>query len=249
MLSILTYHSLDTSGSVVSVTPQDFSHQMKCVADAGFQGVSLAEAVSYREMNGCWPDHSVALTFDDGFANFHESAWPTLERHGFTATVFVISGHMGGRNDWAPPPAGLGTRKILSWEQASELAARGVEIGSHTHTHPDLRRCSAAEVERELTKSRTEIEDRLGINVSSFAYPYGATTELSRRLAARQFRAACTTVLRQSNGESLHNLPRIDMYYIRPLRNLQRLLRGELNTYLAIRRVGRSARSVLMQNL
>jgi peptidoglycan/xylan/chitin deacetylase (PgdA/CDA1 family) len=242
-ISILTYHSIDVSGSVVSCAPQDFAEQMSQLSDEGFRGVSLEEAVDHREQHARWPTKSVVL--DDGFANFYDQALPVLRKHGFTATVFVISGHVGGLNDWAKPPAALGAQKMLSWPQASELAAAGFEIGSHTRTHPDLRLCGLEKAQHEMTESRKEIEDHLGYTVKSFAYPYGGTNRTLCGLAANEFGAACTTELRRANSDALECLPRVDMYYIRSRRNLQRLLGGQLDQYLKVRSFGRVIRGAL----
>ncbi len=242
---ILTYHSLDTSSSVVSVTPREFADQMAVLAEAGFRGVSLREALSYREAHDVWPERSVVLTFDDGYANFYEEAMPTLARHDFTATVFVISGHVGKRNDWAPPPAGLGLREMLTWPQIIELSSAGIEIGAHTRAHKDLRQLSAPEAQEEISGSRAEIEDRLSQAVESFAYPFGHVSPAALDIVRREFRAACTTVLRRASEEPLHELPRVDMYYLRAPHQLLRLLEGRLDRYLAIRRLGRLARAAL----
>ena len=248
-ISILTYHSIDMSGSVVSCAPRDFADQMMHLSDEGFRGVSLNEAVTHRERHGSWPHKSVALTFDDGFSNFYQCALPVLMKHGFAATVFIISGHMNGVNDWDKPPAQLGTQKMLSWQQASELAASGIEIGSHTRSHPDLRLCDPERAQREMSDSRKEIEDHLGCEVNNFAYPYGGTSRTLCSLAAKEFSAACTTQLRRANSDALDSLPRIDMYYLRSQRSFQRLLKGELDQYLAVRSVGRAIRSVLLTDL
>lgn len=247
-VSILTYHSLDASGSVVSVAPQDFADQMVYLADEGLRGVSLHEAVAHREHNGSWPQRSVVLTFDDGFSNFYDSALPVLTRYGFTATVFIITNYMGGRNDWAQPPIGLGSQPILSWQQAADISAAGIEIGSHTATHPDLRRCTSVQVRHELDCSRAMIEDHLGLLPESFAYPYGGVSRASQQLAANEFRAACTTELRRANGDSFSLLPRIDMHYFRSLRRFKQLLSGQLEQYLAIRRWGRIARRMIVSD-
>jgi peptidoglycan/xylan/chitin deacetylase (PgdA/CDA1 family) len=247
-LAILTYHSLDSSGSVVSVAPVDFAQQMACLSARGMRGTSLSEVMILRERTGVWPERVVVLTFDDGFANFYESAMPVLVRHGFTATVFMISGHMGGRNDWASRPEGLGVMPILSWQQAAELARSGIEIGSHTHTHRDLRRCSAADVEQEMKGSLAEIEDHLGVQPQSFAYPYGRVDQVSRCLAARHFRASCTTELRRANSDPSDALPRIDMHYLRSPQRFASLLDGQLDQYLAVRRLGRRARRVFVSD-
>lgn len=243
-LAILTYHSLDSSGSVVSVAPSEFADQMACISEKGMRGVSLSEAVKWRNRNGVWPQGVVALTFDDGFANFYDEGLPVLARYGFTATVFVVSGHMGGHNDWGPQPDGLGTHPILSWQQVRELASAGIEIGSHTRTHPSLRRCSNSETKHEITSSADEIEDHVGLRVQSFAFPYGETNQISRKLAARRFQAACTTELRRAGRDELNLLPRVDMYYLRQPERFAHLLDGQIDQYLAFRRWGRQVRRI-----
>ncbi|MCM3874557.1 MAG: polysaccharide deacetylase family protein [Pyrinomonadaceae bacterium] len=247
-LAILTYHSVDPSGSVVSVGPMDFARQMDCLSERAIRGTSLAEAITFRERMGVWPERVVVLTFDDGFANFYEAAMPVLGRHGFTATVFTVCGHMGGLNDWGPRPEGLGVLPILSWQQAAELARSGIEIGSHTQTHRDLRRCSTAQVEKEMMVSRAEIEKHLGLQPQSFAYPYGGIDPVSRRLAATHFRASCTTELRRANSDPLDVLPRVDMHYLRSRQRFASLLDGQLDQYLAFRRLGRRARRVFFSD-
>jgi peptidoglycan/xylan/chitin deacetylase (PgdA/CDA1 family) len=244
-MSILTYHSIDFSGSVVSCAPEEFADQMTYLSDEGFRGVSLREAVTHRQRHDSWPEKSVALTFDDGFANFYERALPVLVKHNFAATVFVISGHVNGLNDWAAPPAALGKQEMLSWRQTAELVASGIEVGSHTRTHPDLRRCGLEKARLEMNESRKEIEDHLGSKVESFAYPYGGMSPALRTLAANEFSAACTTQLRRANSDPLESLPRIDMYYISSQHKLQRLLNGDLDRYLTVRSVGRTIRGAL----
>jgi peptidoglycan/xylan/chitin deacetylase (PgdA/CDA1 family) len=239
------YHSIDASGSVVSVSPQEFAYQMALLADLGFRAISLREAVSCFAEGDGWPEKAVVLTFDDGYANFFDSAFPVLSRHGFTATVFVVSRHVGLRNNWAPPPEGLGARELLGWRQLAELAAAGLEIGSHTLTHPDLRLLPDEEAVKEMIASREEIEDHLGRPVESFAYPFGAISRASEEAARREYQAACTTVLRRVKGDPLYSLPRVDMYYIRSRRSLENLLHGRLDSYLSIRRWARAARGAL----
>jgi len=220
---------------------------MSALAETGFRGVSLREALLYREAHNVWPERSVVLTFDDGYANFYEEAAPTLVERGFTATVFVVSGHVGGRNDWAPPPAGLELRPMLTWPRIVEMSAAGIEIGAHTRTHKDLRKLPAPEAREEIGGSRDEIEDRLGRSVECFAYPFGHVSPTSREIVRQKFRAACTTTLRRAGAESFHELPRVDMYYLRTSQQLLRLLDGRLDSYLAIRRLARSARSALIE--
>ncbi|MGH9802056.1 MAG: polysaccharide deacetylase family protein, partial [Blastocatellia bacterium] len=235
MLDILTYHSIDDSDSVVSIAPQTFAEQMKALAESGFRGISLGEALAYREANWRWPESCAVLTFDDGFANFYETAMPEMARHDFTATVFVISGHVEGRNDWDAPPAGLSSQRMLTWRQVKELSEQGIEIGAHTRTHPDLRRLSEKQLEEEIAGSCAEISDRTGQAVESFAYPYGHLNRQAEEIVRRTVRSACTTELRRTKDEPMHLLPRVDMYYLQSPRQLQSLIVGKLDGYLTVR--------------
>jgi peptidoglycan/xylan/chitin deacetylase (PgdA/CDA1 family) len=244
-LSILTYHSLDLSRSVLSVEPKDFADQMASLSHKGFRAISLRDALAHSDLHREWPANAVVLTFDDGFANFYEEAFPVLRQFNFSATVFVVTGHMGGHDNWQPSaePRPL---PLLTWEQTAVLSRAGIEIGSHTRNHRDLRRCSAQEIKYELSSSRADIENHLGQQVHSFAYPYGGVNHLVQHLAARDFRAACTTELRRANGDPLNLLPRIDMYYLKSLRRFESLLDGQLDQYLTVRRCGRLARRMLV---
>jgi peptidoglycan/xylan/chitin deacetylase (PgdA/CDA1 family) len=134
---------------------------------------------------------------------------------------------------------------MLSWSQLENAARSGMEIGAHTRSHPDLTRVSAQTAEDEIRASRTEIEDRLGREVVSFAYPYGLFDVRSCDLVRRHFRVACTTVLGRATREPLHLLPRVDVYYLRSDAAFERAITGQLDTYLALRRLGRTVRSAL----
>ncbi len=244
-LAILAYHSLDTSGSVVSVSPQLFAKQMAVVAELGFRGVSLREAVAEHSAKGSWPDQTVVITFDDGFASLHEHAHAILSRYEFTATVFLVADYVGLTNDWETPPGGLGQRPLLTWSQIEKLHCAGWEIGAHTRTHPDLRRLSGVQVEDEIAGSRRDLERRLGQTVQSFAYPYGLFDERGERIVAREYEAACTTRLQRAGSEALSRLSRIDAYYLSDPDRVRRLLSGQLDGYLTFRRWGRRVRRVV----
>lgn len=244
-LTILTYHSVDESASVLSVSPACFAEHMAWLADAGISVLSLREAVSYRDTTGGWPPRSVVLTFDDGYRSVYQQALPVLSRYGFHATVFLVTAHVDGRNDWESPPPRFGSQPLLTWDEVAALAAAAVEIGSHTRAHSDLRRLSPRHIEEELRGSRRDIEQRVACAVDSFAYPYGHASEDAIAVVRREFRCACTTVLRRATAEPLHVLPRIDAYYLRSPQMLKRLVDGRLDPYVAFRRWGRSVKALL----
>jgi peptidoglycan/xylan/chitin deacetylase (PgdA/CDA1 family) len=242
------YHSLDESGSVVSVSPEVFAEQMAALAEAGFAGISLRQAVEHRKAAGDWPARSVVITFDDAYANVHDHGLPILKRFGFGATIYVIAGYVGRTNNWATLPPGMGELPLMSWEQVRDAADAGVEIGAHTMTHPDLTKLSREEIERELAESRDAIAERLGERVETFAYPYGHMNNIAAGVAARTFAASCTTILRRASNQPLNELPRVDVYYTRTCEQLERCVQGRLDGYLALRRWGRAVKAKLAVN-
>lgn len=207
---ILTYHSLDTSGSILSISPDLFQAQMAWLARSGMPIVSLAEIQA--------TPGGLALTFDDGFRNFFYDAFPVLQRYRFPATVFVVSGFCGRRNDWPTQPrnAGIPFLELMRWNEVQQVAQAGITIGCHTVNHPRLPRLPEAEIEKELKMSQMAIEDRIGKKVDTFAYPYGDTTPTIRGAVGRHFHLACSTKLAfvSARADALC-LPRLDMFYLR----------------------------------
>ena len=106
-----------------------------------------------------------------------------------------------------------------------------------------MRTLTAKQVEGEVFRCRSELEDRLGVTVDSFAYPYGYTSEDAASIVAREFEVACLTELRTATSEDFHSLPRIDAYYLQGPNRLKRLLNGRLDRYVTIRRWGRRLRA------
>ncbi len=245
-LAVLTYHSIDDSGSVVSTHPEVLDRQMASLAELGYRGYPLDTVVKHRLSTGRWPEHAIAITFDDGFENNLRVAQPILAKYDFAASIYLITGHVGGESDWERPPAGLGRRTTLDWPQVAELSAAGWEIGAHTRSHRDLRKLDAPTVEREIIDSREDIQQHLGRSVTTFAYPYGCSSPVAEAVVSREFSAACTTVLRRaSHHDPVHTLPRVDMFYLGDIRRLRRLAMGRLDSYLAFRRLGRRVRALL----
>jgi peptidoglycan/xylan/chitin deacetylase (PgdA/CDA1 family) len=117
------------------------------------------------------PEPAVAITFDDGLQDFYTQAWPILRSHGLTATLFVTTGHVGGRAAWLSR-RGAGERPMMSWAQVAEVAAAGIECGAHTLTHPQLDTLPRARARAEIAGSRAELQRAVG-RVGAFAYPHG----------------------------------------------------------------------------
>ncbi len=99
-VAILTYHSIDKSGSVVSVSPEKFRKQMLYLSESSFNVVSLSEILAAFHERRLLPAKTVVITFDDGYRNVYTEAFPVLDSYGFTATVFLITNYCGKHNDW-----------------------------------------------------------------------------------------------------------------------------------------------------
>ena len=209
MRAILTYHSIDGSGSVISVSPAAFRRHMIYFRSAGIPVLSVDDLLA-------GPDtaDAVALTFDDGYANLADEVMPVLEEHRLPATVFVATACVGGTNTWAAGDAyAVRELPLLDWDALGKLRERGLSVGSHTRTHPHFTRLSEAQIDDEIEGAARELAAKLGVPPAGLAYPYGEATAAARRAAARTHAWACTTMFDVLPGSSPVDLPRIDMWY------------------------------------
>lgn len=236
--AILTYHSIDSSGSVISISPAVFQSHLEILATSALPIVPLSEI---EKMPGC-----IAITFDDGFENFDEFAVPLLMKYKFPATVFLVSGYCGGNNDWPTQPPAAPRLPLMGWAKLQRLTGAEIEWGAHTVSHPDLTKLSRQAAAEEIRVCRQDIEQRIGRPVKSFAYPYGAADHTARSLAQEEFDIACGTRLALlGQGDNHWELPRVDAYYLRNPARLRSLLRPIGRGYIAARRTLREARSWL----
>lgn len=138
--------------------------------------------VAERVRNGRpLPRRTVVLTFDDGCRCFRDHAFPELERRGMTATLFAVSGELGGSNRW-DLEAGERKEELLDAGDLRRLAAAGIEIGSHGRHHRDLTACGDDELRAETEGSRGDLERQLGVPVRTFCYPYGRLDARAREV-------------------------------------------------------------------
>ena len=157
------------------VSPGRFAEQMAWLARRGLRGVGIAtlvEAMRAGRQRGL-----VGLTFDDGYTNVLETALPVLRRHGFSATAYIISDRLGGTNEWDEGPSW----QLMTGDQVRELAAAGIEIGSHAATHMRLAGAGPAQLTAEVSESRATLTALLGTEIRGFAYPYGSMDAAARR--------------------------------------------------------------------
>jgi peptidoglycan/xylan/chitin deacetylase (PgdA/CDA1 family) len=243
-LPILTYHALERGHSPIATDPAWFGATMAALAESGFRTIDLDDWVARGRPA---LERAFALTFDDGLKSVWNAA-EVLARHQFTATVFLVTHHVGGRNDWPGQPAGVPRRSSLEWGEVADLESAGFRVASHTHTHPDLTRVSEQSLDDELRIARAELETRLGRPCRLLAYPYGAASARVERAAARYYNAAFGTQLDYATtAESQFRVARIDAYYLRSKRALELLIKGRLRSRLRVRRALRKVRRAALE--
>jgi peptidoglycan/xylan/chitin deacetylase (PgdA/CDA1 family) len=174
-IPILMYHSITDEDEEdetkvhayyrTATSPSVFARHMHYLHEHGYSTVNVPDAVRLLQ-NGESTKKYVVVTFDDGYADFYAHAFPALNRHGFSATVFLPTGYIG---KVSVPFKG---KDCLTWGEVRELRKYGISFGSHTVTHPQLSTLDVDMVKAEIVNSKRAIEDNLGESVDSFAYPF-----------------------------------------------------------------------------
>lgn len=245
---IITYHGIEPGPPPLFLAPERFGAHLEVLASHGATVLTVSQ-LAHAMQTGRMPPRAVALTFDDGFASVVEHAAPQLRRRGWPATVYCVSGHVGGSNDWPTQPAHVPKRPLASAAQLRELVADGWEIGAHTATHAPLSRLAPDAAREEVVGCRTRLEAATGAPVRSFAAPYGDPPPGAvRELVERTYDVCCSTRIGLVDGRAdLHALPRVDAHYLRRDAMLARAVRGG-GTYVALRGLGARIRRLAVRD-
>lgn len=181
-IPVLMYHRIGEAGTDFecryTVSPMRFAEHMGLLAARGYRTCTADEFCAWAAGERALPDPSFLLTFDDGFLGVHEYAMPVLESLGWSATVFLVSGLIGGRDLWRQDDSPSGTtHPLLGRRHIEEMTRRGFVFQSHTRSHADLTTIAPERLSDELLGARLELEDLLGTRVAYLAYPYGRYDE------------------------------------------------------------------------
>ena len=178
VIPILMYHSISddpepgiSSYYRITTSPKRFREHMVWLYERGYSVIGLDEALRQFEIKKTNLNHHVVLTFDDGYYDFLNQAWPILENFGYTATVFLPTAFIGEDR------LQFKRRHCMTWSEARELINCRISFGSHTVSHPKLYRLPWDEICRELRDSRLQIEDKLQTPVPFFSYPFAFPQE------------------------------------------------------------------------
>lgn len=183
--AVLMYHRVCRDGewrpSEFAVRESVFRAQVSGLARAGFYTPRLSSVLAAGGLAPCEPGRPVILTFDDGFADTLEVALPVLRDHGFTAAVFPVLDPGARVARWSADP--VLRAPLLGPRGLRALEAAGVELGSHTLTHPRLPALGDRELAHELERSREVLLSIADRPLSVLAYPYGAVSPRVKRAA------------------------------------------------------------------
>lgn len=169
VVPILMYHHVAAAGPDadairrdLSVSPANFEAQLRYLIARGYQPTTLKALMMHLQVGEPLPSKPVILTFDDGFKDQYTNAYPVLKRYGFVGSFFIITRF-----------ADEGREEHMSWTEIESLHANGMEIGSHSYTHPSLRGKSFDYIVWQVLGSKEAIEARTHEPVRFLSYPSG----------------------------------------------------------------------------
>jgi peptidoglycan/xylan/chitin deacetylase (PgdA/CDA1 family) len=220
-IPILTYHQIDTPPpqgapfrSLV-VSPAAFASQMALLKTLGYQGMSMSRLEPY--LRGEKSGKVVGITLDDGYVNNLEQALPVLQRCGFSATCYIVSGQLGGLNIW-DRAKGVAPQSLMDARQLKAWLAGGQEVGAHTRSHVDLLRADDACAREEIAGCKRDLERSLDAEVRHFCYPYGTHRPEHAAMVREAGYATATTTQRgrARASDDLFELPRVPVLRTTP---------------------------------
>ncbi len=217
---ILMYHAVEDAPRPPQykhfyVTAGEFAAQMRMLKSSGCTPILFGALAAARAGLAPLPPKPVLLTFDDGYANLLTNVHPLLRSLEFPYTVFLVSELVGKTNAWVAAE-GYAPTPLLDWPDILAMQADGgVEFEGHTRTHPRLADLSEADVRREVTDSKTALEQKLGKALNTLCYPYGSVSERVAEIAADAgYTQAVTTEFgRARAADDPMRLPRISVYH------------------------------------
>jgi peptidoglycan/xylan/chitin deacetylase (PgdA/CDA1 family) len=210
----------------LSVHPDAFAAQLDTLGELGLTPVPFGALVAHWRDGAPLPARPVVLTFDDGYADFHSEVLPRLAARGMTASLFVTTGWLA---DAAPADrAGRPLDATLTWSQLREIAATGIEIGGHSHSHAALDAIRPGELADELGRCRDLLEDGLSRAEQVFGYPFGySDAHVRAAVRARGWGGACAVANALARpGQGLHALRRLTIRRRTDRATFHRLVRG-----------------------
>lgn len=246
MRGVLTYHSIDNSGSVISISEGTLRSHLRWLAS---RDVLVAPLESLHQVPV--DRHAVAITFDDGFQNFADIAWPLFKNDHMPVTVFVVTQRVGTNNAWGGrDERGIPTLPLMTWQTIRNLVDEGLTLGSHGRTHARLPTLDDGALADEIRGSADDIERATSVRPKTICFPFGEFDERSVALARANYEVAVTTELAiLPDVPDLHRLPRLDAFYYRDVTRLERWGSRSFERHLAVRRFARNVKRSSLRSI
>ena len=211
-LPILCYHNIGPATGArfpfLHVTEAKLDRQLWALRRLGLRGVSMMDGIAQlgRRARG----DLVVLTFDDGYRDALTAALPLLRSHGFGATCYLVSDCIGGHNRWDEQD-GRERHALMTRDEIGQWLEAGMEIASHSCSHPRLNARPAPDLAREIADSRASLRRLFGVPIDHFAYPYGELDARAVEMVKRcGYRSAVTTRPGVADGrDDVHRLRRV----------------------------------------
>jgi peptidoglycan/xylan/chitin deacetylase (PgdA/CDA1 family) len=212
-LPVLMYHKISlTEADGLTVKQTEFESHLSYLHAQGYTTISFSDLSEILKHSEACPAKPVIITFDDGYQNNYDLAFPLLKRYNFKATVFLPVGYIGKKNVWD-----AGEEKIMTYETLREMAASGlISFGLHGYTHTNYKRLSPCEMATDVQQCVTTLEANACPYVPVFAYPYGVVPKDNRireEMKAAFRKAGLRFAVRIKNR--LNPLPIADVYDVR----------------------------------
>lgn len=195
MVPVIAYHSIDDSGSFISISSRQFESQMQYLAGKHYRSILLKDFVKSSINGKPLPEKCFVLVFDDGFKNNFEIAFPILRKYGFTATIFIVTQFVGSKASWIKDNS-VPVYPLLDWAEIAAMKAYGIDFQPHSKTHPDLTNLETVKISEEIENSKKEIEERLDSRAELFCYPHGKfNSRIKDAVAAADFKGGMTSII------------------------------------------------------
>lgn len=212
----LLYHKIDLPTADVKIrgaftAPQKFERQIAYLKKKGFEFYTASELIKFYRANGEFPPRAIAVTFDDGWKDNYEHAFPVLKKYGAKATIFLVTSCIGQNTDRVTAE-GEGPREHLAEKDIREMAGNGIEFNSHSVSHSLFHQISEEEIKFEVTESKKIIENLTQKECSVFAYPAGFFTDFAKdAIKTAGYEAAFSTVYGTENAWDIYALNRVEI--------------------------------------
>ena len=177
----------------------------------------------------------IILTFDDGYKDNYDLVFPILKEFNFKATIFLMGSLT--YNEWDVKAGGERKFSLMSVEMIKEMQDYGIEFGAHTFNHPKLNTLSNEEIEHQIVDVKKPLEEKIGKEIITFAYPYGILNDYAKEMAKK---AGYTFALATDSGsvclsDDLYQIRRIAIFPNTNLFSFKRKVAGNYN-FIKIKR-------------